>query len=694
MSSIEIHKLSRRIAVHDRYALGAAMQALKLNLFKGNDAICEKIARQYLSNPNMKINNLQLDTLKKRMVPYSLVLFENGGIPENILEHAANCTYTITQNKGTNKNVIERKYASIKISKYPSIYLAFKFDPGVIEQIRKLDTPKFDTLTKSWKIRATIRNCEELLKIEFTFSPELEEWYHTHSYKFYPTPQKHIKIKGLQKELRPFQEEGIAYVVSRHNRALIGDDMGLGKTVQGIGWMQYLIKARPALIVCPASLKYNWAKEILLWVENPSIYVLNGSPTSKTPDQIFTKQHLYHQGDKKNKFIIINYDIIPNDFKRKISSEGKKIKTEIKYSKWVDYLKELEIQCVALDEVQYIKNKEAVRTIATLALCKEIPNIVALSGTPIENRPIEFFTLLNLLNPYQFSNKLEYAMRYCNAQHNGFGWDFKGFSNLKELHTIVSQSVMIRRLKEEVLTELPPKIRITVDMEIDNRKEYDKAKADVTAWFRSKGLNSKADSSEKAKALVKINTLLQLSAKGKLRNCIEWINTYLESGKKLVVFATHQATIDMLLKEFGHVIRDKEGIAVEVDGRTSLKVRQQHVEIFQTNDKCRLFLGNLQAAGVGLTLTAASATCSIELGLVPGHHLQAEDRVHRIGQLSDSVFAYYLIARRTIEEDIAQLLSTKHDTLKSTLDGIEISNSDVDMQQHSMLSDIAQRIVF
>jgi SWI/SNF-related matrix-associated actin-dependent regulator of chromatin subfamily A-like protein 1 len=694
MHNNDIHKLSRRIAVHDKYALGAAIQALKYDLFKGRDGICEKIARQY-EHSNLRINRMQIDLLKRRMVTYASSIITCGGISEDILKHAYNCTYESLGNNNSVTTSFGSYIATIKNDKNPSILLNFKFSPEIREKLRKLDSPVFDNRTRSWKVKATIKNCEDLLQIGFSFTEELESWYHKHSYKFYPEPSKNIRIRGLKKELLPFQKEGISYVVSRNNRALIADDMGLGKTVQAIGFTQLIAYERPVLVICPSSLKYNWAKEIKEWVKDPSIYVVFGSPDeNKSNAQIYDDIYVYRKGVANNNFIIINYDIISNEFKKSKDAEGKTIRTEIKYSKWIDYLKQIDIKCVIIDEAQYIKNKEAARTTAILTLTKDIPNILALSGTPIENKPIEFFTLLNLLNPYQFPNKMEYALQFCNATHNGFGWNFNGSSNLKELHQLVSQSIMIRRLKEEVLKELPPIRRITVDIDIDNRKEYNKAQEDIIAWFRKKGLKKKADAAEKAKALVKINVLLQLSLKGKIKNCIEWIKTYLESGEKLVVFATHTQTLAILLKEFGHVIKDPEGIAVVVEGSTSAKTRQEYVELFQTNDKCKLFLGNLKAAGVGLTLTKAPNTCCVELGMVPGHHLQAESRVHRIGQTADSVCAYYLVARGTIEEEIAHLLCTKNDVLKLTLDGTDINETEELQQQYGMLSDVVQKIIF
>ena len=685
----EEYKLAKRIAVHDRYALGAAIQVLLLKLYNGKDTICEKIARYFYVNKAHKINKMQLNTLKQRMVFYAPLLINKGGIPKDILDASEHCC--IPTHVNTNLIASSSLHASLKKERGTFIILSFPYDIGLVERLRKLDAPKYDKTTKKWRLLATIRNCEALEDLGFTFDNELSNWYHTFSYKFFKTPDKNLKINKLKHELLSFQKEGIAYVISRNNRALIADEMGLGKTIQGIGWLQYLQEERPALIICPSSLKYNWAKEICTWADNPSVYVLSSSPSTKNKNEIFDDKFLYKKGNKNNIFIIINYNIIPNTYTKEKNASGDEIKVINKYSRWINHLEDLNIKCVVIDEAQYIKNKDSERSLATVEICSTVPNIVALSGTPIENRPIEFYNLLNLLNPYLFHNRFEYAKRYCGAKKTKFGWDFKGKSNLKELHEILTKGMMIRRLKKDVLTELPPKRRIIVDIDINNVREYTSAKEDVVKWFKKKGQLKKAKAAEKAEALAKLNALLQLTLKGKMHNCIEWIHTFLENDEKLVVFATHKSTIDILLKEFGHFKKNKNGIAVDVQGSTPDKVRQEYVELFQKNDRCRLFLGNLKAAGVGLTLTKASNTCHVELGLVPSHHLQAEDRVHRIGQVAESVGAYYLIARGTIEEEIAILLNSKYNTLKLVLDGIDTNDDSFDADD-DLLADLATRI--
>lgn len=679
--------------MHNKYALASAFLVSQLDKFSARDTICGVIARYYTNNPRHKINPAQLSTLKERMPNYAQCIIDNGGLTEKLLDRASDCTYDSMCNSTDTTSVKGLAYL-VDHCKIPIIGLRFPFDPATIEAVRKLDNPKYDNASKSWKIRATIDNVEQLEKLGFKIDDNLDIWYRNYCYRFYPEPDSDFRIRHLKKDLFDFQKEGIAYVISRNNRALIGDEMGLGKTPQGIGWAQYLAPHRPVLVICTASLKYNWAKEIKNWVNNPTIYVLEGTPSkNKNHMQIFDYEYLYHQGSESNIYIIVNYNVLPNEYNKYVDEEGKKVKQEIKYTGWVDFLKRAEIQVAILDEVQNIKNKEAQRSVATYNLCKNIPYILALSGTPIENKPIEFYNVLNLLNPFQFSNKLDFAIKYCGAVHNGFGWDFSGATNLKELHKLVSSSIMIRRLKSEVLTQLPPKMRSIVDIDIDNRKEYKKAETDIIGWLRKNGNIEKADTAKKAEALVKINVLMQLSLQGKIKNCIDWIHTYLETNRKLVVFVTHRKTIDILLKEFGHAAKSKTGIAVEVDGSVSSKVRQEYVDLFQTNDRCRLFIGNIIAASAGITLTEAADTCFIELAMVPGLHLQAEDRVHRIGQLAESVCAYYLIARGTFEEDVAQLLSEKYNIIKATLDGVDLTDEEIKHQEVGMLSELTKRII-
>jgi SNF2 family DNA or RNA helicase len=210
-------------------------------------------------------------------------------------------------------------------------------------------------------------------------------------------------------------------------------------------------------------------------------------------------------------------------------------------------------------------------------------------------------------------------------------------------------------------------MRVVVPIEIDNRSDYSKAESNLIAWIKATKGKEEAESAKRIEGLARINELKQLAAKGKLEAALDWIEEYLSDGGKLVVFCTHTALINAVYNEF-------ESCAVVVDGSVTGAARNEAVEEFQTNPKVKLFVGQLKAAGVGLTLTAASATCFLELGWNPAEHDQAEDRVHRIGQTADSVFAYYLMGNNTIEQDIAGLIDSKRKVVSAVLDGKDVDS--------------------
>lgn len=319
---------------------------------------------------------------------------------------------------------------------------------------------------------------------------------------------------------------------------------------------------------------------------------------------------------------------------------------------------------VLVSNCHYIKNQKAQRTKTVNKLAGGIPHLICLSGTPIINRPIEMFNSIKLIEPSLFPSFFQYAQKYCGATHNGYGWDFGGATNTEELHNKLTGSVMLRRLKSEVLKDLPAKIRTVIPLTLDNRKEYEKAKQET---------RDDIGGADGADALVAIEKLKQVSIKGKMKQAIQWIHNFIDQ-EKLVVFCHHKDVVDELMKEF-------KDIAVKVDGGT--KHRQKAVDAFQNDPSIKLFIGTL-AAIEGLTLTAASSTCFLELWWSPGKHDQGEDRVHRIGQEADSVNAYYLVGVDTIEEDIAELLDEKRGVLASVLDGVEVEES-------SLLTELLKR---
>lgn len=506
------------------------------------------------------------------------------------------------------------------------IKITFPFNQDDLAKVKSLPGRRFHKQASPpfWTCPLSIEAVESLQEWEFELDEGLQEFLRTSKLHADELPGK-IEVPGLKGELRQFQRKGIEFLEQRNGRALIGDEMGLGKTIQTLGYLQLHPEKRPAIIVCPASLKLNWLKEIEGWMPNPNVQVLEGKDPSKPI-----------VGD----ILIINYDILDD---------------------WVSVLKRIQPQVVIKDECHFIKNNNTKRTKAAKKLSKGVPHVIALSGTPIVNRPIEGFNALRIVDDTVVPSFWQYVQRYCDAKHNGFGWDFTGASNTEELHEKLVNTVMIRRKKAEVIADLPDKIYSSIPFEINNQKEYRRAQNDFIKYLtKTKGKDA-ADKASNAEVLTKIEGLKQIAVKGKIKQVKDWIQNFIESDGKLVVFATHKDIINELVNEFS----DK---AVKVDGSVSGSDREKAVEKFQNDESVRLFIGNIKAAGVGITLTAASNVAFVELPWSPGDCTQAEDRVHRIGQRG-SVNIFYLLAANTIEEDIAALIDKKRQTLDQVLDG-------------------------
>ena len=507
------------------------------------------------------------------------------------------------------------------------IRIEFPFDEDVLEKVRSIPGRKWHKEERCWSAPIHLDSLNSLKQWGFLLDEKLITFIRKvtlHSSKLLAPGS----ISGLQGELYPFQAEAVAFLESKSGRALIADDMGLGKTIEAIAYLQLHPELRPAIIVSPAFLKLNWQRECIKWMNRPNVEIISGTRPYRTRGSI----------------LIINYDIL---------------------SAWYQALRERLPEIIIFDEAHFIKTSSAKRTKASKMLVKGINHIIGLSGTPIENRAIELYNIINMLERSLFPNKWHYIERYCALKHNGFGWNYNGSSNSQELHQILTSTIMLRRRKNEVLKELPDKTNAFIPVELEKPSEYKLAERDFIAWIaKEKGLEA-AQRASNAETFSTIEGLKQLAVKGKLSHAKEWIRDFLESGNKLVVFATHHFVIDELMKEFGE-------LAVKVDGRVSMSDRQNAVDKFQNDENVRLFVGNIEAAGVGITLTAASDVAFLELPWTPAKLTQAADRVHRIGQ-KNSVTIYYLLANDTIEERIAHILDNKSKTVSRILDGEEIS---------------------
>lgn len=436
-----------------------------------------------------------------------------------------------------------------------------------------------------------------------------------------------IEVAGLGGDLRPFQKAGVAYALTA-KRTFIADEMGLGKTVQALATIQ-AANAYPALVVVPACVKLNWRREAQKWLPGKRIVVISGGPGNGNSNLDLTAFDV----------VILNYDIV---------------------GKWQERLESIRFKSIVVDESHYVKNRKAQRTVAVKALAAKIDYRLFLTGTPIVNRPQELITQLDALGTLDaLGGFWGFANRYCAAYRGRFGLEFGEPQHLDELNERLRQTCYVRRLKADVLKELPPKTRTVLPVEITNRKDYDRAQMDFIAWVSENEGARKAQKAQNAEHLAKIEGLKQLAVAGKLEAVREWVSDFLETGEKLVLFAWHRSAVHQLAEAFD---------APSISGDTSLEDRQAAIDRFQNDASCHLIVCNIKAAGVGITLTAASNVAFVELGWTPADHDQAEDRCHRIGQ-NDNVTAWYLVAENTIEEKIAALIDRKRGVVNQATDG-------------------------
>ena len=499
------------------------------------------------------------------------------------------------------------------------------------DKIRELSYRNWDPNLKVWK--TTVNNLNEVLEKfpEASLSDSLVEYINhrkkttEQSRAIFSSGKVELGDFGKGKELLPFQKAGLEFIDLTFGRAIIADDMGLGKTIQALAYLQTYPDIRPAIIVCPASVKFNWRNEINQWLTTAENLVIidKGKPDIS-----------------KANIVIINYDIL---------------------GKWLTDLKAINPEVIIFDESHMLKNSKAARTKAAKNLSSEIDHVLALTGTPILNKPVELFSQLNIVNPkaYPANTFFIYAKKYCNGHQNNFGWDFNGSSNLEELSDEL-KGFMIRRTKEQVLSELPPKRRTRILLPMSNRKEYDIAFAEFKVWRAAEEKPYERD------VLEWLETLKKHCTTGKLTAAKEWVKDFLETENKLVLFGTHQMTIDFFMNEF------KE-CAVKIDGSTSQKERERAVYRFQNEEKIKLFVGNIKAAGVGITLTAASNVAFMELDWTPALHDQAEDRCNRIGQKT-AVNSYYLLAEHTLDANILRMLENKKNIIEEVMADDKILN--------------------
>lgn len=419
-------------------------------------------------------------------------------------------------------------------------------------------------------------------------------------------------------ELAPFQWGAVRYAL-RTRRTFLADEQGLGKTVEALAAIE-ADDAYPAIVVCPASLKLNWEREIGRWLPHRSVAVIQGRSAVPPTDEI----------------TVLNYEVVAHHR---------------------EALARLRPKALVVDESHLCKNPQAKRTQAVRRLAESIAPDglrLALTGTPVLNHAEELISQLRVIGRLEdFGSGARFARQ------------FRGQLSEERLHWHLRRRCFVRRLKSEVLPQLPAKRQVVVPVALDNERDYRLAEADVIAWLQQqpldlRELNARIAATLRAERLAQLTTLQRLAARGKLSSALAWIHDFLASGEALVVFARHVEIQQAVLERFPW--------ALHIMGRDAIAERDQAVSAFQDPEGPPLIVCATRIAAQGITLTRASNVAFLELEWTPAMHDQAEDRCHRIGQ-RDAVTAWYLLAAETIDETMARLIERKRGLVAAVTDG-------------------------
>ncbi|KAK1932645.1 helicase conserved C-terminal domain containing protein [Babesia divergens] len=432
----------------------------------------------------------------------------------------------------------------------------------------------------------------------------------------------------LYSQLKPFQREGVEFGIRKNGRVLIGDEMGLGKTLQALAISAFYCVDWPLLIVCPSSLRFQWRDQCIRWL-----------PHLLEEDEICTVKSGKTEIPDNTKVVIISYDLYA-------------LNEHFRHA----------FRIVICDESHYLKNSKAKRTKCLVPLLKSTQRTILLSGTPTLNSPSELFEQIACLLP-SFCSDTTFIERYCEKKLHWYTkrMVYSGSKHADELHLFLVRTVMIRRLKENVLHELPPKIRSKVPIELP-KTFLRECERHIGFMPTENQLNEDGDKT-------KTRELFQLTGQAKTKGVCEYIIHLMKSEIKFIIFAHHKSVMDAIEK----TLHDQKCNYIRIDGTTTQNKREEYVNRFQNQADCTVALLSLTSCGVGLNLTASSTVVFAELYWVPGQIIQAEDRAHRIGTKHRTINVHYLIAENSIEETMWKVINRKWKGVTATLNG-ETSN--------------------
>ena len=532
--------------------------------------------------------------------------------------------------------------------------LSFKYKTSIIDRVRQIPGRRFDGAKKVWivptrsrvELERMIYQIQQFENINWVNGTEKKEEDIAYDIPELPdlTVPHNLKIQPY-----PYQLKGIARGLEL-KRFMNCDEPGLGKTLQSIATIN-LADAFPCLVICPSSLKINWLREWEKFTDKKAMIL-----TDKVRDTwTFFFQTGMHQ------VFIVNYESLKKYFVQRIKkAEGWTLR-DVEFRNSINLFKS-----VIIDESHRCKSASTQQAKFCKGICTGKEWIIELTGTPVVNRPKDLIPQLAILNRMEdFGGYKPFVNRYCSGQREA--------SNLKELNFNLWKYCMFRREKSLVLTDLPDKIRQVNTCEITNRKEYVDAERDLIMYLQKykDADDEKIEKALRGEVMVRINILRQISARGKVRDVIEFVKDFRENGKKIILFCSLHEVVDQLKRYFP--------TAVSVTGRDSQDVKQRAVDAFQNNPKTDIIICSIKAAGVGLTLTASSNVAFVEFPWTYADCCQCEDRAHRIGQ-KDSVTCYYFLGRRTIDEKVYRIIQEKKNIANAVTGSTEdIEENIVDM---------------
>lgn len=534
--------------------------------------------------------------------------------------------------------------------------VTFKYKPTIVDRIRQITGKRYDGSRKKWLIPVSSR--VELEKMVYQIRPfeniqwvtgqQKQEEEEEVAYNIPELPE--LDIPHLLKvNPYPYQLKGIARGLQL-KRFMNCDEPGLGKTLQSIATIN-LGNAFPCLVICPSALKVNWEREWHKFTDKKAMVL-----TDKVRD---TWTFFYQTG--MYQVFIVNYESLKKYFVQRIKKESGWTLRDVEFRNSIQLFKS-----VIIDESHRCKSSSTQQAKFCKGICNGKEWVIELTGTPVVNKPKDLIPQLSILSRMEdFGGYKTFVNRYCSGQNEA--------SNLKELNYMLWTKCMFRREKSLVLTDLPDKIRQVNTCEITNHKEYIDAERDLIMYLQKykEADDEKIEKALRGEVMVRINILRQISARGKVRDVIEFVKDFRENGKKIILFCSLHEVVDQLKSYFP--------TAVSVTGRDSQDEKQRAVDSFQNNPKTDIIICSIKAAGVGLTLTASSNVAFVEFPWTYADCCQCEDRAHRIGQ-KDSVTCYYFLGRRTIDEKVYRIIQNKKAIAKDVTGSTEdIEENIVDM---------------